>query len=118
MKRVVFKRKRSSPVDHHMTWLVSALICLMTLMYSIALILGLALLSCALIVLVLAPSCAYADEDSRELPQCDALADQAARNACIEASWDRLDERFRQSLQPKRPHTTTPATPRPGVLNV
>lgn len=39
MKRVVFKRKRSSPIDTHMTWLVIGLICIMALMYAISLIL-------------------------------------------------------------------------------
>ena len=81
---------------------------------------GLAVLSCALVVLVLAPSCAYAAEPADEAAEaraCAGLVDPA-RTACIDAAWDQLDARTRQSLQPKKPLPTTPATPRPGVLNV
>lgn len=77
---------------------------------------GLAVLSCALVVLVLAPSCAYADE-AAEARACAGLTDPA-RTACIDAAWDQLDERTRASNKPHHPRPTTPATPRPGVLNV
>ena len=81
---------------------------------------GLAVLSCALVVLVLAPSCAYAAEPvdtAAEARACAGLVDPA-RTACIDAAWDQLDERTRASNKPHHPRPTTPATPRPGVLNV
>jgi hypothetical protein len=40
LKPVVFKRKRSTTTDTHMTWLVIGLICIMALCYAVSLIIG------------------------------------------------------------------------------
>lgn len=70
---------------------------------------GLAFLSCMLAVL-LAPSCAYADEVSRAFNACRTIQNADDRDDCNERAWDKFEQRFiEQHLKPQPKPQPKPA---------